>query len=132
MNEIVEAPEQQLGEQLTEVKPRRVRKTAEAKKPRVPAKRVVGQSAPDQAEFRTWLATLGLEISPALHINGKYFDTVLTVDFGQPLKPVRLTDDQTSELVTRVRKLTRSIVGREINVRVSNDSATGVWWASIN
>jgi len=88
----------------------------------------------DLAEFRAWLANLDPTIAPSLHINGPaYQNAVLVVDFGQPLKPLRLTTEQSSELVTRIREAVRLLVGRETSpVRVHTDSQTGVWHASLS
>jgi hypothetical protein len=57
---------------------------------------------------------------------------VLAIDFGQPLKPLRLTTEQSSELVQRIREAVRLLVGRDIPVRVHTDSQTGVWHASLS
>ena len=85
----------------------------------------------DVAEFKTWIDTLDTG-APIVHVNGQHFmNCVLTVDFGQPLiRTNKLTSEQSSEFVTRLRKLTRDVMGREVNVRVSKDEETGVWWTT--
>lgn len=86
-------------------------------------------------EFRVWLANLGFQAEPKVHVNGSSHSTaVVVVDFGTPLiEPAKLTPEQTAELIGHVRTTTRSLYhrDREINVRVQNDSANGIWWANV-
>lgn len=105
-------------------KPRARRST----KTQTPSRR----SAVDAAPLREWLASLDLPVKPVVHINGYAFTSaVLTVDFGSPLKPVKLAYEQSQELMDRMRKLTKEIIGREVNVRISHDGPNGVYWASV-
>jgi hypothetical protein len=85
------------------------------------------------AEFTTWLGSLELGITPAVHVNGPaYTNCVLAVDFGTPKKVVRLTNDQSIDLVTRMRTITRSVMNREVKVGVQADHSHGIWWSSIS
>jgi hypothetical protein len=85
-------------------------------------------------EVRKFLTTLEVEVAPHLHINGPHFNTaVLVVDFGTPLKPIKLTGEQTQDLTARMRKLTRELLGsRDVTIRVNNDYHNGIYWTSIN
>ena len=87
----------------------------------------------DLSEMKTFLATLGMASDPTVHVNGAaYAHCVMTVDFGQPLvRSPKLTTEQSIDLIARLRKITRDLVGREVNVRVSNDGQTGIYWTSI-
>jgi hypothetical protein len=94
--------------------------------------RKVRQSEID--EFRVWLAGLGFQSEPKIHINGVNHSTaVVTVDFGTPLvEPLKLNAEQTADLISHMRIATKSLYrDREVNVRVQNDSSTGIWWTSI-
>lgn len=86
----------------------------------------------DFDDFRVWLANLDM-INPVLHVNGAaHHGAVLTVDFGTPLTEQKLDPTQSAELVSRMRVAAKSLLqDKEVNVRVQNDSANGVWWASI-
>lgn len=84
-------------------------------------------------DFKLWLASMGAATAPTLHVNGtSYGSAVLTVDFGTPLQKYEITPEQNAELVSRMRKATRDLYGSDVNVRVSNDSSNGVWWASVS
>lgn len=97
------------------------------KRPRAPRR-----NGPDLSDFKTFLAGLGTVANPTIHVNGAAFpQAVLTVDFGTPLKGTKLTMEQSNELVGRLRKATRDVLGKEANVRVSNDSHAGIWWTSV-
>jgi hypothetical protein len=87
----------------------------------------------DVKSLRDYLASLDLGITPTVHVNGHAFSSALvTVDFGQPLKPAKLNQDQGAEFSDRLRKLAREIVNRDnANIRVSYDNINGVYWASI-
>jgi hypothetical protein len=83
------------------------------------------------ADLSTWLGGLDLGIRPAVHVNGAAFATcVLTVDFGTPRKNVRLTTEQSSELVTRLRAATKTVMAREVKVGVMTDYSAGIWWTT--
>lgn len=85
-------------------------------------------------DLRKFLATLDTGVDPDLHINGPHFGAaVVVIDFGTPLKPVKLTGEQAQELTARLRKLTLELSGnRHVNIRVNNDYQNGIYWSSIN
>jgi hypothetical protein len=100
-------------------------------KHRVSPKRLSTQEVVD--EFKTWLNGLDLGVSPAVHINGAEFtDCVLSVDFGTPLKGIRLTTEQNAEMVNRLRNVTKHVMNKEVKVGVLNDHSNGIWWTTIN
>lgn len=83
-------------------------------------------------DFKTWLASL--EGRPILHVNGAgYTSAVLTVDFGAPLQEVKIDQDVSGELTTRMRAATRSLCrGNDANIRIQTDTSNGmIWWTSI-
>jgi hypothetical protein len=84
-------------------------------------------------EFKTWLNGLGFQSAPKLHINGVQHATAVTVvDFGTPLaEPVKLTTEQSADLIGFIRSITKSLYNSDIVVRVQSDTTTGVWWASV-
>lgn len=87
----------------------------------------------DPSELRGFLDTLTVGVTPSIHVNGISHPTaVVTVDFGAPLQPVRLTQEQVQELMARMRKATKDLFGSEINVRVSSDHHNGVFWSSVS
>jgi hypothetical protein len=87
----------------------------------------------DVKPLREYLSSLELGVTPTIHINGHAFTSALvSVDFGQPLKPAKLNQDQGAVFSEMLRKLAREIVNREnANIRISYDSSNGVYWASI-
>lgn len=96
----------------------------EARRPR--------RSSVDLADFKSWLAGLDVGVIPTIHVNGhQYTQAVLAVDFGQPLRPAKLTPEQSQDLIAYMRRATADIVGREVNCRISYDHQHGVYWASI-
>ena len=102
-----------------------------AKKPRSTGPRE--RRGADTKYIRDWLESLELEVKPTVHINGHaYTSALVTVDFGSPLKPVKLTPEQNGELTDRLRMLAKDIVGREnANIRISHDGQNGIFWASV-
>lgn len=111
---------------------------AEARRPRAARKpttaaRPSRRPVADVKPLREYLDTLELGVNPTIHINGHAFASALvTVDFGQPLKPAKLNQDQGAVFSDLLRKLAREIVNREnANIRVSYDNINGVYWASI-
>ena len=82
-------------------------------------------------DFSAWLATLGA--TPKLHVNGGGYSTaVITVDFGTPLdESPKMTPEQNAELVARMKTLTKTFHKSDVNVRVQNDSANGIWWSTV-
>lgn len=107
-------------------------KATNARKPKkTTASKLSNQVANDQAELLTYMATLDLEVTPSIHINGRSYPFALvTLDIGQPLKPNKITTEQHAEIVARMRNLGRSISGTE-NIRVSFDGSNGVFWAYV-
>ena len=87
---------------------------------------------PNFDEFQTWLSSLGL-INPKLHVNGPaHTAEVVTVDFGTPLVEQKLEAEQSADLVARLRNATRTLFpDKDVNIRVQNDPANGIWWSSI-
>ncbi len=104
------------------------------RRPRTPIKRIPTTPEGEMGEFKAWLNTLDLGITPSVHVNGASFPTcVLAVDFGTPKKPFKLTADQSTELVSRMRLITKTVMTRgDVKVGVLNDHSTGVWWTSIS
>lgn len=100
------------------------------RRPRQPAKRPLTAEVTD---FKVWLKALDLGIDPNVHINGcQHLACVVTVDFGTPKGGVKLTNEQISDLVYRMRAMTRTVMGREVKVGVMNDATNGIWWTNIN
>ncbi|RYD54970.1 MAG: hypothetical protein EOP83_21825 [Verrucomicrobiaceae bacterium] len=100
-----------------------------ARKPRSnerPARR-----STDVSLLTEYLSTLDLGVNPSIHVNGHSFQMALvTVDFGQPIKSIKLTPEQNQEFTDRLRKVGREILGRD-GVRVSHDNTCGlVYYAS--
>lgn len=89
-------------------------------------------SSSSRGELETYLRSLNLAGTPAIHVNGKEHPTaIVVVDFGQPLEAVRLTQEQGQELASKLRKFARELVNKDANVRVSSDNYAGVvYWAS--
>jgi hypothetical protein len=89
----------------------------------------------DTASLATYLAGLDLGVNPTIHVNGHAYQMALvTVDFGQPLKSIKLTPEQNAEFTDRLRKLGREVLNRGENaaVRVSHDLTGGlVYYASV-
>jgi hypothetical protein len=85
-------------------------------------------------DFRSWLAGLGFQSAPKIHINGAAHTTaVVVVDFGTPLiEPTKLTPEQSAELIAYIRSTTKSLFkDREVTARVQSDSNTGIWWSNV-
>lgn len=83
----------------------------------------------DTASLADYLAGLDLGVNPTIHVNGHAFQMALvTVDFGQPLKSIKLNQEQNAEFTDRLRKLGREVLGRGENaaVRVSHDLTAGL------
>lgn len=108
---------------------------AEARRPRARKDgRKVTRRVVDTTALADYLAGLDLGVTPTIHVNGHAFQMALvTVDFGQPLKPIKLSAEQHSEFTDRLRKLGRDILnrGENANIRVSHDLTGGlVYFAS--
>jgi len=115
----------------TEPKQRRPRqeKSAEKRAPRT--KRVV--STNEMIDLKQWLIDLNLGVIPTVHVNGPLYTTcVLAVDFGTPLKGIKLTPEQSSELVTRLRGVTKIVMSKEVKVGVLTDHSAGIWWTTVS
>ncbi len=88
-------------------------------------------NAPDLTELKTFLETIEATVPPSIHINGtNYPNCVLAVDFGQPLKPTKLSNEQQGELGAHLKRATKIVMNKEVNVRVSSDPQTGIWWTT--
>lgn len=91
-----------------------------------------GPRAPNLSYVTDYLDSLELGVKPTVHVNGRSYSMALvTVDFGSPLKQVKLTSEQSGELNERLKKLAREVLGREANVRINHDGPNGVYWASL-
>lgn len=90
------------------------------------------------AELREWIEqtahTEGPTYAAKVHINGANHPTAfLSVDYGMRGRPVRLTADQTQDLIGRMRRAAYEIAGeRDCNIRVSCDTANNIWWAAVS
>lgn len=95
-----------------------------------------------RGELENFLNGLGLETKPAIHVNGKDHPTALvTVDFGYPTPPVRLSQEQSQELGAKLRKFARELLSdvaiQRLNaeqsvLRVSSDNYLGVvYWVAL-
>jgi hypothetical protein len=85
----------------------------------------------DVASLQTYLDTLGLS-RPSIHVNGTGHPTaVITVDLGSPLGGQRLAQEQSQELVSRLRRTTRDLYKDDMNIRVSFDNNNGIFWSSV-
>jgi hypothetical protein len=92
------------------------------------------KSKPNEiVELRGWLNGLGFQSPPKLHVNGaQHTIAVIVVDFGTPLaEPVKLSTEQSADLISHMRSVAKSLYPSDIAVRVQNDTATGIWWASV-
>lgn len=92
----------------------------------------VVKKAVDAEPLRKWLATLNVNVKPTVHVNGPSQEAaILTVDFGAPISPVRLSGEQSLELTSQMKKLAAEFYSGDVNIRVSNDSQHGIYWASL-
>lgn len=90
------------------------------------------RSSPSVTDLRDYLATLDTPVTASVHVNGPQFPSaILSVDFGQPLKPARLESAQQGELVERMRRAACDILGRDQSIMISADHHHGIWWAAI-
>jgi len=87
----------------------------------------------DPTTLITYLNSLDLGVTPTVKVNGhNYSMALVTVDFGTPLKPVKFSAEESQEFTDRLRKLAKDVIGRDnVNIRISNDSQNGVFWASV-
>jgi hypothetical protein len=110
-------------------------KKRESREPREKQPRVA-RRAPSVAELtdlKNWLSTLAIGVAPSVKVNGPHCPTALVVvDLGQPLKQIRLTSEQSTELGQRLRRTAREIIGRDASIRVSADNSHGIHWASVS
>lgn len=107
--------------------PRGRRKDTEAPRSRGPRRTSDFRSVSD---LQSLLSTFGDEPRVSLHVNGAAFPgAVLAVDFGP--KSFRMNAEQMQDLVGRMRRASREIIGKDVNIRVSNDAHNGIWWASV-
>jgi hypothetical protein len=87
----------------------------------------------EASNLHAYLRDLGLPVQPTIHINGPAFaSAVVVVDFGQPLEPIKLTDDENAEVTEYLRQLTRTVIGKNINLPVEVDTKNGlVYWSKL-
>jgi len=86
----------------------------------------------DTTEFTAFLSTIEIGVKPTLHVNGpQHPSAILTVDLGQPLQAVKLKPEVSQELVSRMRRLTRDVVGKDVPVSIETDNPRGILWASL-
>lgn len=126
--------------ETSEKRPRQSKKAKEnseatPRKPRKPQDRQKVKETAAMDVFLGYLKDLNPgEPTASIHVNGHQFTTtsIITVDFGQPLKPVRLTSDQQHLVGEHLRAATKELLGREVQVRVHSDPSHGVMWSSLN
>jgi len=84
-------------------------------------------------DLQAYIRSLNLPHDAKIHVNGKdHPSAVVVVDFGYPTPPVRLNSDQSQDLAGKMRKFTRELINKDVNIRVSSDNYLGVvYWASI-
>lgn len=120
-----------MTDKTAETKPERTEKA-----PRQPREKRAPRRAASTVELddlRRWLGTIEIGVKPSLKINGSHHPTaILVVDLGQPLKQIRLTSEQSSELGQRLRRTARELLGRDASIRVSADNSHGIHWASVS
>lgn len=103
------------------------RSSKEHTRPQKPSRRGINTT-----EIIDFLSTIDTHVTPTLHVNGPHHPTaVMSVDFGAPLQPVRLTSEVVQELQTLMRGLTRELYAGDVNVRFSADNSNGVFWTSV-
>jgi hypothetical protein len=92
-----------------------------------------GRRTVDTTEFRSWIDSQGFPVVPSIKVNGPNHPTaVIAVDFGSPVVPLRLSNDQVENIAYWLKDLTQLIYATQVNVRVSHDGSNGVFWASVN
>ena len=117
----------------TEKTPEKAPAEKGARPPREKRAPRVGRSTAELTDLQNWLSTLQIGVKPSLKVNGSHYPTaLLVVDLGQPLKQIRLTSEQSSELGQRLRRTARELLGRDANIRVSADNSHGIHWASVS
>lgn len=86
-----------------------------------------------RGELENFLSSLKLSTKPSIHVNGKDHPSALVVvDFGYPTPPVRLSSEQSQELASKMRKFSRDLITKDVNIRVSSDNYLGVvFWSYI-
>jgi hypothetical protein len=90
------------------------------------------RKGPDLSDLTSFLSSVETEHKPTLHVNGAtHLNCVLAVDFGQPLTPPKLSDDEAEKLKEKMRVATKTIINRDVGIRVLNDPSAGVWWTSL-
>lgn len=76
--------------------------------------------------------SFGLHVNPVVHYNGPSPEAaIMVVDFGSPLVPVRLTNEQSAEMAAVMRRLTKELYQNEVNVRIGTDHQSGVHWTAL-
>jgi hypothetical protein len=86
----------------------------------------------DTTELRAWLDSQGFPVNVAIKVNGTNHPTaVITVDFGSPVVPVRLSDDQRDNIAYWIKDLTMALYTTPVNVRVTHDPQNGILYTSV-
>jgi type IV secretory pathway ATPase VirB11/archaellum biosynthesis ATPase len=88
----------------------------------------------EASALHQFITDLNLKAVPSIHINGPAFaSAIVTVDFGAPLEPVKLTSDENAEISERLRELTRTVISREVPVQIETDTKNGlVYWSRLS
>ncbi len=107
-------------------------KKAKAVKPKSTKPR---KKTDDLSDIRGFLAQLETEFKPSLHVNTvngtSFLNCVLTVDFGQPLNPPKLSEEEEEKLKEKMKVATKLVLNRDVGIRVLNDPYYGIWWTSV-
>ncbi len=84
----------------------------------------------DIKALEDWLASLNLHVKPTVHVNPNFSGAVIVVDFGSPVVPVQLSSEQNSELNSRMKGISKTLISNNnVNVKVSFDAPNGVHYA---
>jgi hypothetical protein len=85
----------------------------------------------DVSALQDWIDSQEFHVNANIHVNGRSFSgAYVTVDFGSPLTPFSMNDDQNAEFSDHLRKLAREVAGKQITIRIGYDQSNGIYWAS--
>lgn len=108
--------------------------TKKASKPKVKSTKPRNKTT-DLSDIQSFLSQLETEFKPSLHVNTvngtSFLNCVLTVDFGQPLNPPKLSEEDEEKLKEKMRAATKLVLNRDVGIRVLNDPYYGIWWTSV-
>jgi hypothetical protein len=66
-----------------------------------------------------------------VHVNGAAHPTaIVTIDFGVPLNPVRLSQEEEGVLADHLRAATLAVLDREQRIGFYRDTTNGIWWST--